>query len=134
MAIDPRSLSQQAYQELDSLKTKLDKKYHPKASGLIQGLPSYIATWGLHRLSGDAKKFANGTSEDTTYKAKVYYQFLNSLAKKNVGGIEFNPKDEGALLNMKSLRDYTALNHFAMQLAKEWSFWTASVLGEAEVE
>ena len=134
MTIDPRSLSQQAYQELVKLKEILSEKDRKKASGLIQGLPSYVATWGLYRLSGDAKKFTNGTAENTLYKGKVYYQFLSSLANKKLTGFDFDPKDEGALLNMASLRDYTALSHFAMQLAKEWSFWTASVLGEPEVE
>jgi hypothetical protein len=30
------------------------------------------------------------------------------------------------------LRKYTGLNHLAIQLAKEWSFWAGAVLGEAE--
>jgi hypothetical protein len=132
MAIDPRSLSQHAYRELVKLKSKLDEADRKKASGVIQGLPSYIATWGLYRLSGDAGKFANERAEKTTYKSQVYYHFLKSLADKSITGMEL-PEGEDALLE-QSLREYTALNRFAMQLAKEWSFWTASVLGEAEVD
>jgi hypothetical protein len=133
MAIDPRSLSQHAYRELVKLKSKLDEDDCKKASGVIQGLPSYIATWGLYRLSGDAGKFANERAEKTTYKSQVYYHFLKSLSDESISGIKLKPENVRSLLDME-LRDYTALNRFAMQLAKEWSFWTASVLGEAEVE
>ena len=105
------------------------EEYCKKASGLVQGLPTYISTWGLHRLSGDAKKFLKGTTEDTKYKGKVYRKFLFRL--KEFSQHKFQPDDEGSLIHLP-LRDYTALNHLAMQLAKEWSFWAASVLGEAE--
>jgi hypothetical protein len=143
MAIDSRSFSQKAHKALTVLRGDLqdgkkdpiyalDKKHHDKASGLIQGLPAYIATWGLHRLSGDAKNFINGKAEDTKYKGKVYYKFLDSLAE--FSGINFDPRNEGCFLEMDSLREYTALNHFAMRLAKEWSFWASSVLGEPEVK
>jgi hypothetical protein len=140
MAIDPRSMSQDTYTALIGIRGDLvdgkkdpyalDQKYHEKASGLIQGLPAYIATWGLHRLSGDAKSFSNGKAEDTRYKGKVYYKFLKSL--HGLSGISFDPENEGCFLTMSSLREYTALNHFAMQLAKEWSFWSTSILGKPE--
>ena len=76
MKLDPRQFSQEAYGALESLSQQLDKKYHKKASALVQGLPAYISTWGLHRLSGDAKSFIGKTSEDTKYKGTVYYCFL----------------------------------------------------------
>lgn len=139
MTIDSRSFSQQAHKSLTELRGDikngkkdryaLDKDYHKRASALIQGLSAYIATWGLHRLGGDAKNFSNGKGSDTTYKGKVYSKFIESLQES---GIEFDPKKEDCFLNMTSLRDYTALNHFAMKLAKEWSFWAPSVLGEPE--
>jgi hypothetical protein len=137
MKLDSRNFSQVAYKALIALRdgdqeTKrapLEKKYHRKASGLVQGLPTYISTWGLHRLSGDAKKFSNGKAEDTKYKGKVYKEFLHRL--KAFQQIDFDPDDEGSLVNMP-LRDYTALNHLAMLLAKEWSFWASAVLGEPE--
>jgi hypothetical protein len=132
MAIDPRSLSQYTYRELVKLKSVLSDADCKKASGVIQGLPSYIATWGLYRLSGDAGKFSNERAEKTTYKSQVYYHFLKSLADESITGMKL-PEGEDALLK-QSLRDYTVLNRFAIQLAKEWSFWTVSVLGEAEVE
>jgi hypothetical protein len=140
MTIDSRSFSQKAHRALTALrgdlqdgkkdKYALDDKHYSKASGLIQGLPAYIATWGLHRLSGDAKNFINGKAEDTKYKGKVYYKFLENLIE--FSGVTLDPEDEGCCLKMASLREYTALNHFAMQLAKEWSFWATSVLGEPE--
>ncbi|QLE59756.1 hypothetical protein [Nostoc sp. TCL26-01] len=142
MKLDSRDFSKKAYTALESFKDKkdqksnkdnktyLEKKYHKKASGLIQGLPAYISTWGLHRLSGDAKKFLNGTAEDTTYKGKVYQKFLHSL-KEFSEKHNFNPDDEKTLIRMP-LREYTGLNHLAIQFAKEWSFWAAAVLGEAE--
>ncbi len=136
MKLDTRQFSQQAYQALISFKEQddrsnyLEEKYRKKASGLIQGLPAYISTWGLHRLSGDAKKFLNGTSEDTNYKGRVYRKFLNSLKDFSQEN-NFDPKDESTLIQM-DLRKYTALNHLAIQFAKEWSFWASAVLGEPE--
>ena len=112
----------------DKAKEKAEE-YQKKASGLVQGLPTYISTWGLHRLSGDATKFLKGTAEDTKYKGKVYQKFLCRL--KEFSHHDFQPDQAGSLIHLP-LPDYTALNHLAIQLAKEWSFWAASVLGEAE--
>lgn len=140
MKLDSRRFSQEAYQGLTALKNgdetkdrncKVEPLFHQKASGLIQGLSTYISTWGLHRLSGDATKFLNGTGEKTIYKGKVYREFLFRL--QAFSEQEFNPEDGGTLVNMP-LREYTALNSLAIQLAKEWSFWSSSILGEAEEE
>ncbi|WOD37197.1 type III-B CRISPR module-associated protein Cmr5 [Nodosilinea sp. E11] len=132
MKLDPRQFSQEAYGALESLSQQLNKKYHKKASALVQGLPAYISTWGLHRLSGDAKSFSGKNSEDTKYKGTVYYHFLESLQK--FSGADFQPRDEKSLIfnTEMPLRDYLALNHLALRFAKEWSFWAASLLGEAE--
>jgi hypothetical protein len=138
MKLDSRQFSKEAYQGLIALRDgdpthdrthKLDPKHFKKASGLIQGLPTYISTWGLHRLSGDATKFLKGTAEDTKYKGKVYREFLFRL--KEFSHHHFQPDNEGSLIHLP-LREYTALNHLAIQLAKEWAFWSTSVLGEAE--
>lgn len=137
MKLDSRTFSQIAHGALVILKEELkvkkptekEDKYYNKASGLVQGLPAYISTWGLHRLSGDMKKFENGNAEDTKYKGKVYRRFLQNL--KDFSQEDFDIGKESSLINME-LRKYTALNHLAIQLAKEWSFWAAAVLGEAE--
>lgn len=129
MKLDSRKFSQEAHAALTAIENELDNKYHKKASSLIQGLTAYISTWGLHRLSGDAKKFLNGKAEDTKYKGKVYKNFLSSL--KSFSGHNFNVDDEGTLINMP-LKEYTALNRLAIELAREWSFWASAVLGEPE--
>jgi hypothetical protein len=129
MKLDSRKFSQVTYQALASLKQELQEDYYKRASGLIQGLPTYISTWGLHRLIGDMKKFEIGKAEDTKYKGKVYRQFLQEL--NDFSPVKFNVEQESDLINME-LRKYTALNHLAIQLAKEWSFWSGAVLGEAE--
>jgi len=139
MKLDSRTFSQVAHGALVTLKEELkvrnpterepEDKYYKKASGLVQGLPAYISMWGLHRLSGDMKKFETGKAEDTKYKGKVYRMFLRNL--KDFSQEDFNLEKESSLINME-LRKYTALNHLAIQLAKEWSFWSAAVLGEAE--
>jgi hypothetical protein len=128
MKLDTRVFSRQAYQALYQLQTELDPDYHKKASSLVQGLPAYIATWGLHRLSGDANRFAGRQAEDTNYKSVVYQTFLDKL--QEFGQYNF-PFDESNLLEL-DLRNYSALNYLALRLAKEWSFWSTAVLGEAE--
>lgn len=137
MKLDSRRFSQEAHIALTDMVTNKDSPYylqnkddHKKASGLVQGLTAYICTWGLHRLSGDAKKFFNGKVEkNTTYKGKVYKQFLTSL--NSFSGSKFNVDEEGSLINMP-LKEYTALNRLAIELSKEWSFWSSAVLGEPE--
>lgn len=140
MKLDSRRFSQEAYQGLIALRdgdstndrqNQLEEKHYKKASSLVQGLSTYIATWGLHRLSGDAKKFLKGTAEDTKYKGKVYREFLFRL--KGFSQQNFDPDHEGSLINLP-LREYTSLNHLAIRLAKEWAFWSPSVLGEPEEE
>lgn len=131
MKLETREFSREAYKGIDEIKQELSPNYHKKASSLIQGLPAYIATWGLHRLSGDASRYRNRTSEDTVYKSTVYSKFLEKLQTfynqdGNRNDCEFS---EASLLHM-DLRRYTTLNHLALQLAKEWSFWAVAVLGE----
>lgn len=131
MKLDPRTFSQEAYSALTELKQNLDQNYYKRASGQVRGLATYISTWGLHRLSGDAKKFLQGTSEDTQYKGKVYQKFLQKL--RAFSDEDFDPENEATLINMP-LKKYTALNRLAIELAREWSFWTPAVLGEPEDE
>lgn len=131
LKLDTRKFSQETYAALTELKTELDSSYHKKASGLIQGLTAYISTWGLHRLSGDATKFLAGKAEDTKYKGKVYRKFLEKLSAFSAKKFDININDPGSLINMP-LREYTALNHLAIELAREWSFWASAILGEAE--
>jgi hypothetical protein len=165
MNIDSREFSQQAYKALYDLRDRLrelaievirkekeEKKtptapsekeinertqsYCEKSSSLIQGLSAYIATWGLHRLTGDAKKFSIGMASDTKYKGKVYGLFLErlkALSKEEfvIWSNGYDASDEKMLVNME-LRKYTALNRLAMQLAKEWGFWATAILGEAK--
>jgi hypothetical protein len=147
MQIDPRVLSQISHCHLTMLVTEPDESElnHPspdsnyirdlslrkKASAIVQGLPAYISTWGLHRLAGDAQNFLAKTSENTQYKGKVYRQFLLCLREATGGTPEFDPKNEGTLIHL-DLSGYTALNRLSMRLAQEWSFWATSVLGEAD--
>jgi hypothetical protein len=134
MRLDTRKFSQEAYDGLNQIKSKLNVGDRKKASGLVQGLTAYISTWGLHRLSGDMKKFLNGNASDTRYKGIVYQIFLTRLRDFSHQDfiIDVNDRNIEQTLIHLPLRHYTALNHLAIQLAKEWSFWAAAVLGEAE--
>lgn len=131
MKLDSRYFSKKAHQGLnelrDILKENLGDNYYSKASNLVRGLTAYISTWGLHRLSGDAKKFLSGTASDTKYKGYVYQKFLENL--KSFSGSDFDVEDESTLINLP-LKSYTGLNRLAIELAKEWSFWSVAVLGE----
>lgn len=127
--LDSRQFTKKSYTALKEIESKLHKDYYKKASGLIQGLAVYISTWGLHRLSGDAVKFSNGKGEDTKYKGKVYFDFLQAL--KDFSQQQFDVRDPSTLINMP-LSEYTALNRLAIELAREWSFWAPAILGEAE--
>lgn len=133
--LDSRTFSKKAYTALQEMITNendnyfLAEKYHKKASGLVRSLPSYISTWGLHRLSGDASNFLAKTTEDTKYKGKVYRKFLQNLKSFEV--VDFEIDNERDLLGLP-LREYTGLNRLAIKLAKEWSFWSGAILGEPD--
>ncbi len=132
MKIDTRDFSLAAYQGLEAVKTKVRNTDDcKKASGVVQSLPSYISTWGLHRLAGDGVKF-NGTarSAETRYKGIVYQQFLETL--QSLTSVEFTPNEPQTLLIDMKLNDFTGLNKLAIALAYEWSFWAVPILGEAK--
>lgn len=133
MKLDTRQFSLEAHEGLTEVKKKLTQElsadYCGNASNLVRGLTAYISTWGLHRLSGDMKKFLKGTGSDTKYKGIVYQIFLNRLKTFSHGN--FDPDDESTLIKLP-LREYTTLNRLSIQLAKEWSFWAVAILGEAK--
>ncbi|OKH33831.1 hypothetical protein NIES2119_22260 [[Phormidium ambiguum] IAM M-71] len=110
-------------------KAKADNK---KASGAVQGLPSYISTWGLHRLAGDGVKYNNTRSQATKYKGIVYLKFLINLQEVSHNQVNFTPNEPRTLIDITDIHAYTGLNRLAIQLAKEWSFWAVPILGEAE--
>ena len=132
LKLDTRDFSRSAYQGLEAVKKAVNATNHKKASGIVQSLPSYISTWGLHRLAGDGKKYSESKSEDTRYKGQVYQEFLRTLQK--VTGIAFDPVDPRTFMepSLMDIKVYTGLNRLAIESAKEWSFWATPILGEAE--
>jgi hypothetical protein len=129
LKLDTRYFSRSAYIGLESVKQAVTSKNHKKASAIVQGLPSYISTWGLHRLAGDGVKYTQTRSDDTQYKGQVYQLFLTTL--QNVSQVAFDPCNPKTLMGM-DLMNYTGLNRLSIELAREWSFWAATILGEAE--
>jgi hypothetical protein len=129
LKLDTRDFSRAAYTGLTQIEEKVNSKNHKKASSVVQGLPAYISTWGLHRLAGDGVKYAQSRSDETKYKGQVYQEFLKTL--QNLSHVAFAPNEPGSLINME-LGIYTGLNRLAIELAREWSFWAVTILGEAE--
>jgi hypothetical protein len=123
--LDTREFSRHAYNGLIKVKENVETANHQKASGTVQGIPAYISTWGLHRLSGDGLKYKS------SYNGQVYQEFLRNLQK--LSKVPFAFDDAGSLINLE-LEKYTGLNRLAIELAKEWSFWAVPILGEAEQE
>jgi hypothetical protein len=129
LKLDTRDFSRSAYRGLDNVATNINSAYHKKASSLVQGLPAYISTWGLHRLAGDAKKYSIARSDETQYKGLVYHEFLTTLQR--LTQVPFAPNEPETLINMP-LNTYSGLNRLGIELAREWSFWAVTILGEAE--
>lgn len=129
LKIDTRDFSASAYAGLEKVKNTLDPDYYTKASGIVQSLPSYISTWGLHRLAGDGVKYIKAKSDETKYKGQVYQEFLKKL--QSVSQIAFTYSDPKTLMRL-DIKTYSGLNRLAIELAREWSFWAATILGEAE--
>jgi hypothetical protein len=131
LKIDTRSFSVSAYAGLEKVKSKVSQQNHKKASGIVQSLPSYISTWGLHRLAGDGVKYSHAKSDETKYKGQIYQEFLQKL--QSMSEITFTYSDPKTLMSL-DVTDYAGLNRLAIELAREWSFWAATILGEAEEE
>lgn len=129
LKLDTRNFSHSAYTGLERVQQAVDSRNHKKASAIVQGLPSYISTWGLHRLAGDGIKYSQSRSEDTQYKGQVYQEFLTTLQR--LSRVAFDPQAPQTLIRM-DLTVYSGLNRLAIELAQEWSFWAATILGEAE--
>jgi hypothetical protein len=129
LKIDTRDFSVSAYAGLEKAKNTVDSEYHMKASGIVQSLPSYISTWGLHWLAGDGVKYMKSKSNETKYKGQVYQEFLRKL--QSVSQVAFTYSDPKTLMGL-DIKTYSGLNRLAIELAREWSFWAATILGEAE--
>ncbi len=129
LKLDTRNFSESAYFGLEQVKATVEQRNHKKATAIVQGLPSYISTWGLHRLSGDGIKYTQAKSEDTKYKGQVYQEFLKTL--RSLSQVAFDYQTPQTLIGM-DLTTYTGLNRLAIELAREWSFWAPTILGEAE--
>lgn len=129
--LDTRSFSRYAFEALKLLRNNIASEKHQKASAIVQGLPAYISTWGLHRLAGDGVKFSDPKKE-TAYKGQVYRAFLINL--KTVSQSELDLTKPETLINSGAIdtHHYLGLNRLAIELAQEWSFWSVAVLGEAE--
>jgi hypothetical protein len=124
--LDTRDFSLSAYEGLKGVKEAVESN-NRKASAMVQGLSSYISTWGLYRLAGDGIKYSQ--SESNRYKGEVYQRFLITL--RNLSNVSFDHQNPQTLLGM-NLPEYAGLNRLAIELAKEWSFWAPTILGEAE--
>jgi len=129
LKLDTRDFSRSAYQGLQQVQQKVESKNHKKASAVVQSLPAYISTWGLHRLAGDGIKYSEAKSEDTRYKGRVYQEFLKTL--KELSNVVFDVASPSNLISM-DLQVYAGLNRLAIELAREWSFWAVTILGDAE--
>ena len=129
LKIDTRDFSKSAYAGLEEVKQQVKSQNHKKATGIVQSLPAYISTWGLHRLAGDGIKYVGAKSDDTKYKGQVYQGFLQRL--QTVSQINFVYSDPKTLMRL-DIHTYAGLNRLAIELAREWSFWAPTILGEAE--
>lgn len=129
LKLDPRDFSKSAYNGLGEAAKVINSQYHKKASSIVQSLPAYISSWGLSRLAGDAKKYSEAKSDETKYKGQVYLVFLKTL--QSLTKVAFAPTEPATLINMP-LSTYAGLNRLAIELAREWSFWAVTILGEAE--
>ncbi len=129
LKLDTRAFSLFAYEGLEKIQKEVKSENHKKASSVVQGLPAYISTWGLHRLAGDGVKYATSKSEETKYKGQVYQEFLKTLQK--LSHVAFAPNEPSTLIKME-LHSYAGLNRLAIELAREYSFWAVTLLGEAE--
>lgn len=140
LKLDPRNFSNHAYSGLEKVKESINERYQEKpgeyqkkASGTVQSLPSYISTWGLHRLAGDGLKYAidrdPSKPSKTRYKGYVYQQFLQTL--QEVSQIHFASDNPKELIDM-NLTKYTGLSRLAIVLAQEWAFWATAILGEPQ--
>jgi len=129
LKLDTRNFSKSAYEGLQRIQGTVAQQNHKKATAIVQGIPSYISTWGLHRLSGDGIKYMQSRSDETKYKGQVYAEFLRTL--QGLSQVAFNYQDPQTLIRM-DLTIYAGLNRLAIELAREWSFWAPTILGEAE--
>jgi CRISPR/Cas system CMR-associated protein Cmr5 small subunit len=131
LKLDTRDFSSHAYRGLEEVKKQVKAVDYKKASSVVQNLPSYISTWGLHRLAGDGVKYSESKSNETKYKGQTIQEFLKTL--QNLSKVPFVYNDPSTIMNTNmDLKTYTGLNRLAIELAREWSFWAVTILGEAE--
>lgn len=125
---DPRSISSKVYQNLKKLKDETPNNSDQKEqkSQAVE-LYNYIATWGLLRLKAEEVAL-NQNSKKKTVKC-----FFKTLAKVAFSDVDLHPLSQSEesqgieFLTRLSTSEYLGLTALALQVAREFAFWTEAV-------
>ena len=127
LSYDPRKISVAVYKNLQQVKQRTSKKEeHDKQKRQAVELYTYIATWGLLRLAGEEPALSNEVQKQAVIKC--FFQTLGELAFPEdepnnplVGNSKINK------LTGMNASSYLGLTGFALQVAREFSFWAEAL-------
>ncbi|MGI2906264.1 hypothetical protein [Tolypothrix sp. VBCCA 56010] len=149
LTYDPRKISVAVYQNLQKVKDKTSKKEeHDKQKSQAVELYTYVATWGLLRLAGEEPALSNEPQKQAV--VKCFFETLEELAfsevkpsnpevKPNNLNQPNKPNKPNSLnkpsvgsskiekLTKMSASEYLGLTGFALQVAREFSFWAEAL-------
>lgn len=126
ISYDLRTISTKVYTNLSEVKKKKTKKEeHDKQRGQALELYTSVATWGLLRLAGEEAALSNEVEKQAV--VRCFFETLGELAFPDEKPNPLVGASRISKLTQMNAAEYLGLTGFALQLAREFSFWTEAL-------
>lgn len=122
---DPRTISTPVFDNLKTLKAKTQDstKLKEQKSQAVE-LYTYLATWGLMRLKAEALAQKQGSGKKQMIQC--FFETLEQISQKESLDLD--------KLKVLEVGDYLGLTGLALQLAREYAFWSKAVYADVKIE
>lgn len=130
---DDRTISQAVFTSLQALSQETtDETARKEQKNQAVELYTYLATWGLLRLQGEIRALSKTTHKQTV---QCFFETLGRLVDPEfAANPEVNPfralETGVTYLTGRSASEYLGLTGFAMQVAREFSFWAEAIYAD----
>lgn len=132
LTLDPRSISNKVYSNLNQLKGKTSLSADRKEQkGQAVELYNYLATWGLLRLKAEEITLRSKPQKQAVIN--YFFQTLEEIAfQSNESNSSSSPKKSITVdfLSSQEPSEYLGLTGLSLQIAREFAFWSQAVYPE----
>jgi hypothetical protein len=125
---DPRTISTKVYNNLKTVKDKTSKtEDHDKQKSQAVELYTFVATWGLLRLTGEIPALSNERQKQAV--VECFFRTLGELAfaEETPNPLAETSRIEKLTHSNMTASEYLGLTGFALKVAQEFSFWAEAL-------